>query len=74
VVHLGPPKPDEGFATPTLDVRVKLAVDGGPHEVHFMLGDTALLNRERMVYARVEGVDATYAVARERVGPIIEGL
>ena len=65
VVHLGPPRPSEGFGTPTLDVRVKTVTDAGSREIHFVLGDTALVNRERVVYARVDGVDATYGIARD---------
>jgi len=74
VIHLGPPRADEGFASPTLDVRVKLASDAGPREIHFVFGDTARVNRERLVYARVDGVDATYGIARDRVVALVEAL
>jgi hypothetical protein len=74
VIHLGPPKPDEGFGTPTLDVRVKTVTDAGAKEIHFVFGDTARVNRERLVYARVDGVDATYGIARDRVTALVEAL
>ena len=74
VVHLGPPRPSEGFGTPTLDVRVKTVTDAGSREIHFVLGDTALVNRERVVYARVDGVDATYGIARDRLGSLLGAL
>ncbi len=77
VVHLGPPRPAEGFGAPSLDVRVKVVGDAGKasaREVHFVLGDTTVLNRERIVYARVDGVDATYGIARERVGALLDAL
>jgi hypothetical protein len=74
VVHLGPPKADEGFGSPTLDVRVKTVTDAGTREIHFVFGDTARVNRERLVYARVDGVDATYGIARDRVGPLVDAL
>jgi hypothetical protein len=74
VIHLGPPKPDEGFGTPTLDVRVKTVTDAGAKEIHFVFGDTARVNRERLVYARVDGVDATYGIARDRVAALVEAL
>jgi hypothetical protein len=74
VVHLGPPRHDEGFDAPTLDVRVSTVTDGGPREIHFVFGDTARVNRERLVYARVDGVDATYGIARDRVAALVEAL
>jgi hypothetical protein len=74
VIHLGPPKPAEGFGAPTLDVRITTVTDGGPREIHFVFGDTARVNRERVVYARVDGVDATYGIARDRVTPLVDAL
>jgi hypothetical protein len=74
VIHPGPPRPAEGFGTPTLDVRVKTVADAGSRELHFVLGDTALVNRERVVYARVDGVDATYGIARDRLGALLGAL
>jgi hypothetical protein len=74
VIHLGPPKPEEGFGAPTLDVRIKTITDAGPREIHFVFGDTARVNRERLIYARVDGIDATYGIARDRVTPLVDGL
>jgi hypothetical protein len=73
VVHLGPPRPDEGFGASPLDVEVRLEGDSAPR-VHFALGDTAVVNRERMVYARIDGIDATYGVAREHVLALLDAL
>ncbi len=74
VVHLGAARASEGFDTPTLDVRVKVVSDAGSREIHFVLGDTALVNRERIVYARMDGVNATYGIARDRLGPLMAAL
>jgi hypothetical protein len=74
VIHLGAPKPAEGFGAPTLDVRVKLAGDSGAKEIHFVFGDTALVNRERLVYARVDGVNATYGILKDRLGGLVGAL
>jgi len=74
VIHLGPPRTDEGLGAPTLDVRVEVANDAGPRAIHFTLGDTALVNRERIIYARVDGVDATFGFARERIAPFADAL
>jgi hypothetical protein len=74
VVRLGPPAPDEGFDRPSLDVRADLDSDGGKHTVHLRFGRDALRKNQAIVYARVDGVDATFAVARERVDPIRSAL
>jgi hypothetical protein len=74
VVHLGAAKPGEGFTPPTLDVRVRVGGDSGARELHFVLGNTALLNRERVVFARVDGTDATFGVSREHVEALIGAL
>ena len=74
VVRVGPPAPDEGFAQPSLDVRAELDTDAGKHAVHLRFGRDALRRNQAIVYARVDGVDATFAVARERVDPIRSAL
>jgi hypothetical protein len=75
VVRLGPPAPEEGFAQPSLDVRAELDTDdGGKRTVHLRFGHDALRRNQAIVYARVDGVDATFAVARERVDPIRSAL
>jgi hypothetical protein len=66
VVHLGPPLSDEGFAAPSLEVLV----DG--KAVRF--GRDVLRKNQVMVLARVVGVDATFAVARERIDPLRSAL
>ncbi len=74
VVHLGPPAHKEGFAHPSLDVRIRMRGDAGAREVHFVVGDSALILRERMFYARLDGIDATFAVARDRIAPLLDAL
>ena len=66
VVRLGPPAPEEGFAAPSLDVRV----DGH----HLRFGRDALRKNQAMVFVRVDGTEATFAVARERVDPLRNAL
>ncbi len=65
VVHLGPPAPDEGFAAP-FDVRIGTT--------HLRFGRDVLRKNQAMVFARIDGVDATFAIARERVDPIRNAL
>jgi len=74
VVRLGPPAPDEGFAQPSLDVRAEIEGDAGKRTVHLRFGRDALRRNQAIVYVRVDGVDATFAVARERVDPIRSAL
>jgi hypothetical protein len=74
VVHLGGPRRGEGFAHPSLDVRVQIASEAGTKELHFVIGDSALILKERMFYARLDGVDATFAIARDRVAPLLDAL
>jgi hypothetical protein len=74
VVHLGAPERAEGFLHPSLDVRVEVLGDAGPTEVHFVVGESALILKERMFYARLDGVDATFGIARDRLAPLIDAL
>jgi hypothetical protein len=74
VIHLGAPVAAEGFARPSLDVRIKARADSGAKDVHFVVGESALVMKERMFYARVDGVDATYAIARDRLAPLLDAL
>jgi len=74
VVHLGPARPEEGFGHAALDVRVEAKTDAGPRKVHFVVGDSATILKERMFYARLDGVDATFALARDRVIDLTNAL
>jgi hypothetical protein len=74
VVHLGPARPTEGFAHPSLDVRVRTTGDAGARDLRFVVGDSALILKERMFYVRLEGVDATFAIARDRLAPLLDAL
>ena len=73
VVHLGPPAQDEGFATP-FEVRADLQSDAGKRTVHIRFGRDVLRKNQTMVFTRIDGIDATFAVARERVDPIRNAL
>ncbi|HEY1958007.1 MAG TPA: DUF4340 domain-containing protein [Polyangiaceae bacterium] len=74
VVRLGPPAPDEGFDAPSLDVRAETETDAGKRTVHVRFGRDVLRKNQAMVFARIDGVDATFAVVRERVDPIRNAL
>jgi hypothetical protein len=74
VIHLGPPTAEEGFTTPALDVRVELDGDAGRRELHFVLGDTRMVGRQRLTLARTDGVDATFGIAHDRLEPLVGAL
>ena len=73
-LHPGPPRPDEGLSPPVLDVRIHLAGDGGARDVHFIVGLTGLRNDTRVHYARLDGVDATFAIAEGRLAPLFDAF
>ncbi len=70
VAHLGAPAADEGFATPSLQLRATVTADGGARTTHLVFGRDTVRHNLPMVFARVDGIDATFLVARDRVSPI----
>ncbi len=74
VAHLGEPAPDEGFSAPTLEITAKVAADGGPQTLHLVFGRASLRRNQPMYFARIDGIRATYLVARERVDAILGGF
>jgi hypothetical protein len=74
VAHLGAPEADEGFASPALEITAKLSTDGGARTVHLVFGRAALHRNQPMYFARIDGVRASYLVARERVDAILGGF
>jgi hypothetical protein len=73
-LHLGPPAAAEGFASPTLDVSVHSATDGGAHTLRFVLGDAFARGDQKMIYARVDGVAATFLLPAARVRPLLDAV
>ncbi len=68
VVHLGAARAGEGFAHPSLVVTAR-AGDGGP-EKRIVFGAETADGKSR--YARVDGIDATYAVDKGRVRALFD--
>ncbi len=71
VVHFGPPTSEEGFADPTLEIRATFT---GAKEARIHIGHAALRHNQKMYFARIDGVDATFAVAKERIDPLLDPL
>lgn len=68
IVHLGPAKPEEGFGTPTLVVE---GFDGTTKKKTLRIG---AVGPASTFYARVEGTDATYTIARADIDEILKNL
>jgi Domain of unknown function (DUF4340) len=63
-VHLGPPKPSEGLKAPQLELALT-AKSGKTARV--VIGACDTLDDTSICYARVDGVDATFALSRRLV-------
>ncbi len=71
VVHIGGARPEEGLASPSLDVRVRVQFDGGGRDVHFVVGQATEHKDETMYYARIDAVNATFVIAKARLAPLL---
>jgi hypothetical protein len=71
-LHVGPPAPDEGFSAPTLEIRAAMHPDAGPLETHIVIGAATHVDGADAYFARVSGVDATFAVSRRSVAAILD--
>jgi hypothetical protein len=72
-VHTGPPAHDEGFERPTLVIDAALRADGGASvTTHVAVGAPTRVDGSDAYFARVAGVDATYAVPRAPVDAILD--
>lgn len=76
-VSLGAPLPHQGLARPRLRVTVDIAIPPGnpaapPAGARIAFGAGDALQGTRVVYARRDGIAATYAIAESRVRPLFE--
>ena len=69
-VSVGPAEKREGLDQPVLTLDVVVA--GKPMRVRFGAGDA--LHGTSVVYARRDGVEATYAIAQSKVRPLLEAV
>lgn len=73
-IHLGPARPDEGFAQASLEARVVFDADAGPRTLRFVVGAATTLHDQKVYYARVDGVQATFVVGKERLDPLLRAV
>jgi hypothetical protein len=71
-IHPGPPARTEGFAQPTLEIEALVGGDGRPPSTtDIVVGAPTRVGTRDAYFARVSGVDATFAVARPGVDAIL---
>jgi hypothetical protein len=68
VVHLGSPKSDEGLDKPLMVVTVELRAS----RIQMSIGRGDSWRETNVFYARREGVDATFAIAQNRLRPLFD--
>lgn len=75
-LHLGAPRPQEGFREPSLIVDAERLPARGERStpVHLEFGAGDAWRGTSVYYARRKGFDCTFAVARGRVQPILDAL
>ncbi|MEZ4229461.1 MAG: DUF4340 domain-containing protein [Polyangiaceae bacterium] len=75
-LHIGGPRPQEGFRQPALVVDVvRLPARGARSEpVHLEFGAGDAWRGTSIYYARRRGFDCTFAVARGRLQPVLDSL
>jgi len=71
-LHVGPPKPNEGLEQPSLEIRFGSDAAGESRTIR--VGAETALRGESVRFARIDGVDATYAVGAAQIREIREAL
>jgi hypothetical protein len=72
-LHTGAPTPDEGMDRPILEIRARGAeADGGAREIRIFVGGPGHIDADEVYFARVAGVDATFAVPGRAVNAILD--
>lgn len=75
-VHIGAPRPGEGLQTPELVVTAESAPGGGEtlQKLRYRIGAGDAWRAMSVFYARADGVDATFVIARSKVSEILDLL
>jgi len=73
-VHLGPPKPDEGMDEPALRMTLTRRPEMQPRTVEMTIGRADVWRNMNVYYARRKGTNATFAIAKSKVRPILDVL
>ncbi len=70
-LHTGAARPEEGFTRPRLEVRIERKPGAGK-PVAFTLGAADEHQGVSVFFARVKGVDATFAIAKSKLRPLLD--
>jgi hypothetical protein len=73
-LHLGPPRREEGFDRPQLEVTIEHGAEAGgkPGTTHLVIGAGDVWRDTNIFYARRDGVDASFVIAQGKVRPLLE--
>lgn len=72
-VHTGAARPDEGFDKPVLRAKVTARAGLGANK-SFRIGAGDTYRDTAVYYARVDGIDATYVIAKSALRPLLDSL
>lgn len=75
-VHVGAVRPNEGFQNPELVVTAESAPGGGEaiQKLRYRIGAGDAWRAVSVFYARADGVDATFVIARGKVNQVLDAL
>ena len=73
-VHLGPAQSEEGMKEPLLRITMTPRPTGRNVSVELTIGRADVWRETNVYYARRKGIDATFAIARSKVQPILDAL
>jgi hypothetical protein len=75
-VHVGAARPNEGLQTPELVVTTESSPGGGEalKKLRYRIGAGDAWRSMSVFYARADGVDATFVVARSKVNQVLDAL
>jgi hypothetical protein len=75
-IELGPPKPEYGLAKPLLTVRVEREPGLGERSkpLFYRIGAGDSWRKLSVHYARIEGIDATFVITRNKVRQLLDSL
>jgi hypothetical protein len=75
-VHTGPELPSEGLNRPQLRVFAESQTKGGepPKTMRYRVGAADSWRSMTVVYARADGVDASFVIARSKIDEILDAL
>jgi hypothetical protein len=74
-LHIGAPAPEEGMNRPTLEIISRTTVgDASAGETRIVVGAAARIDGADGYFARVSGIDATFAVPQRVVAAVVDAL